>query len=101
MPNYWVAVGALTAGACFLRARADRADRVADRTALWGLVLSAALMAWMRPTDAVWATLPLIALAVLRRHWRPLAALLTGLAAGALEWVIEAIVSYGGLTQRL
>ncbi|MFJ8792000.1 hypothetical protein [Streptomyces sp. NPDC102462] len=97
MPNYWVAVGALAAVACFLRARADRADRAA----LWGLAVSAALMAWMRPTDAVWTTLPLLAAALYRRHWRPLAALLAGLAAGAVEWVVEAYVSYGGLARRL
>lgn len=97
MPNYWVAVGALAAVACFLRARADRADRAA----LCGLAASAALMAWMRPTDAVWTSLPLLALAVGRRHWRPLVALLAGLAAGAVEWVAEAYVSYGGLARRL
>nr|WSY49486.1 hypothetical protein OG999_04525 [Streptomyces sp. NBC_00886] len=97
MPNYWVAVGALAAAGCFLRAWADRADRAA----LWGLAVSASLMAWMRPTDSVWVTLPLLFLVVAVRHWRLLAALLAGLASGAAEWVIEAYVSYGGLTQRL
>jgi hypothetical protein len=94
MPNYWVAVGALTAVGCYLRARTDP-------SALWGLAAGAALMAWMRPTDAVWASLPLLAHALLRRRPRPLAVLLAGLAAGALEWVIEAYVSYGGLGARL
>ncbi|MFG2376528.1 hypothetical protein ACGFY9_34305 [Streptomyces sp. NPDC048504] len=97
MPNYWVAVGALAAAGCCLRARADRSDRAA----VWGLAASASLMAWMRPTDAVWATLPLLVLVVAGRHWRLLVALLAGLASGALEWVIEAYVSYGGLTERL
>ncbi|MER5910829.1 hypothetical protein ABT124_10065 [Streptomyces sp. NPDC001982] len=94
MPNYWVAVGALAAVGCFLRAPGER-------RALWGLMASGALMAWMRPTDAVWATLPLFALALYRRAWRSLLALLAGLAAGAVEWVVEAYVSYGGLAQRL
>ncbi|MGW2645760.1 hypothetical protein ACWC2T_12760 [Streptomyces sp. NPDC001393] len=97
MPNYWVAVGALAAVACFLRARADRTDR----GALWGLAASAALMALMRPTDAVWAVLPLLAVGLARRHWRPLAVLLAGLAAGAAEWVAEAYADYGGLLHRL
>ncbi|MEU5595335.1 hypothetical protein [Streptomyces sp. NPDC020298] len=97
MPNYWVAVGALAAVACFLRAGADRSDRAA----LWGLAASGALMAWMRPTDAVWATLPLLALALWRRLWRLLGVLLAGLAAGVAEWVIEAYVGYGGLARRL
>ncbi|MFD4501372.1 hypothetical protein [Streptomyces sp. NPDC058457] len=100
MPNYWVAVAALACTGCFLRAQADRFDR----TALWGVGLSATVMGWMRPTDAVWATLPLLVLLVGVRRWRRpalLATLLGGLAAGAAEWVIEAYVSYGGLAQRL
>ncbi|WP_405888946.1 hypothetical protein OG762_38380 [Streptomyces sp. NBC_01136] len=100
MPNYWVAIGALACVGCFLRAQADRFDRAA----LWGVGLSAALMAWMRPTDAVYVTLPLLVLVVSVRRWRRprlLVALVAGLVAGAGEWVIEAYVSYGGLAQRL
>jgi len=100
MPNYWVAVSALAGTGCFLRAQASRFDH----TALWGVGLSAALMAWLRPTDAVWATLPLLVLMVCVRRWRRpalLTALVGGLAAGAAEWMIEAYVSYGGLGQRL
>ncbi|MFJ5172707.1 hypothetical protein ACIP68_02535 [Streptomyces griseoviridis] len=97
MPNYWVAVGALAAVACFLRARADRADR----RALWGLAAGVSLMAWMRPTDAVWTVLPLIGAALLRRWWRPLAALAVGLVSGSAEWIVEAYVRYGGLVRRL
>ncbi|MFF3577813.1 hypothetical protein [Streptomyces mirabilis] len=100
MPNYWVAIGALACVGCFLRAQADRFDRAA----LWGVGLSAALMAWMRPTDAVYVTLPLFFLVVCVRRWRSprlLVALVAGLVAGAGEWVVEAFVSYGGLAQRL
>jgi hypothetical protein len=94
MPNYWVAVPALAAVGCFVRARTER-------RALWGLAGSAALMAWMRPVDAVWVTLPLLALGLTRRHRRALPVLLAGLAAGAAQWVIEAYVSYGGPAHRL
>ncbi|MET9410347.1 hypothetical protein ABZX90_32030 [Streptomyces sp. NPDC002935] len=100
MPNYWVAIGALVCVGCFLRAQADRRDRAA----LWGVGLSAALMAWMRPPDAVWVTLPLLVLAVAVPRWRrarPLLALVVGLLAGAAEWIVEAYVGYGGLGQRL
>lgn len=100
MPNYWVAIGALACVGCFLRAQADRFDRAA----LWGVGLSAALMAWMRPTDAVYVTLPLLVLVVcVRRRRRPrlLVVLLAGLLAGGAEWIVEAYVSYGGLAQRL
>lgn len=97
MPNYWVAIGALACAGCFLRAMADRGDR----RALWGVAASAALMALMRPTDAVWVALPLLALSVWVRRPRLLAALLTGLVAGAAPWVIEAYADFGGLGQRL
>ncbi|MEG8277399.1 hypothetical protein [Streptomyces sp. AHA2] len=95
MPNYWVAIGALTAAGCFLRARAGRSPR-----ALWGLAAGAALMAWMRPTDAVWVSVPLLVLALVR-HRRLLVPLVAGLAAGAVPWVIEAYAGFGGLGQRL
>ncbi|MEU8795244.1 hypothetical protein [Streptomyces sp. NPDC048643] len=100
MPNYWVAVGALACVGCFLRATADRTDRAA----LWGLALSATLMTLMRPTDAVWATLPLFVAAVSVPRWRrprPLAALVAGLLAGGIEWIAEAYAAYGGLSRRL
>ncbi|OUD02637.1 hypothetical protein [Streptomyces swartbergensis] len=97
MPNYWVAIGALISVGCFLRARADRSARAA----LWGIAAGAALMAWMRPTDAVWVTVPLLVLTLVRRHWRLLLVLVAGLAAGAVPWVIEAYVGHGGLGQRL
>ncbi|MGY6021926.1 hypothetical protein [Streptomyces spinosirectus] len=100
MPNLWVALAALAAVACFLRAQADR-----TRSApVWGLAASAALMALMRPTDALWVSLPLLVALVAVRRWRHgrlLLALAGGLAAGAAEWVVEAYVSFGGLAHRL
>ncbi|MEV6738124.1 hypothetical protein AB0N14_14815 [Streptomyces sp. NPDC051104] len=92
MPNYWVAIGALACVGCFLRARAN----ARDRAAWWGVFAGTALMACMRPMDAVYVVLPLLVLAL-----RLLAVLALGLIAGAGEWVIEAYVSYGGLGQRL
>jgi hypothetical protein len=62
-------------------------------------------MTWMRPTDGVWATAPLLVLTVFVRRWRRLPLLLAlvgGLAAGAAEWIAEAYAgSYGGLAHRL
>ncbi|MBC2905531.1 hypothetical protein [Streptomyces cupreus] len=98
MPNLWVALGALLAVGCFLRARA--ADRP-DRRALWGVAVGATLMAVMRPTDAVWVALPLLAVASAVRHWRLGLVTAAGLAAGAVPWVVEAFISYGGLRERL
>ncbi|MFF4210223.1 hypothetical protein ACFYZE_12885 [Streptomyces sp. NPDC001796] len=100
MPNYWVAIGALAATGCFLRAHADSTGRAA----LWGLAAGAALMTWMRPTDAVWTTAPLLALALFFPRWRRLrllSALVGGLLAGAAEWIAEAYADYGGIPHRL
>ncbi len=94
MPNLWVALGALLTVGCFLRARLDR-------RALWGTALGAALMALMRPTDAVYVALPLLAVALAGRHWRLGLVTSAGLLAGALPWVVEAYTSYGGLRERL
>ncbi|WP_328744184.1 hypothetical protein OHT57_02540 [Streptomyces sp. NBC_00285] len=95
MPNYWVAVGALICVGCFLRVHVN----ARDRAAWWGLFAGTALMAWMRPTDAVYVVLPLLILSL--RRPRLLLVVVAGLLAGAGEWVIEAYVSYGGLAQRL
>ncbi|MFJ6088074.1 hypothetical protein ACIQI8_42625 [Streptomyces sp. NPDC092369] len=95
MPNYWVAVGALACVGCVVRVRTN----AADRAAWWGVFAGAALMAWMRPMDAVYVVLPLLVLAL--RRPRLLAVLVAGLLVGAGEWVIEAYTSYGGLAQRL
>ncbi|WP_338895382.1 hypothetical protein WBG99_06420 [Streptomyces sp. TG1A-60] len=100
MPNHWVAFGALGCAGCFLRVRNDPSDRAA----LWGAGAGTALMAWMRPTDAVWVTLPLFALLVGARRWRRprlLVAMAAGLGTGAGAWVVEAYAQYGGLAQRL
>ncbi|MFD4261190.1 hypothetical protein ACFWR9_27085 [Streptomyces sp. NPDC058534] len=97
MPNYWVAIGALICVGCFLRALRGEPGR----RALWGVAAGAVLMALMRPTDAVWAAVPLLLLVLLRRHWPLLLALAGGLAAGGVEWVIEAYAWYGGFGERL
>jgi hypothetical protein len=97
MPNYWVAIGALITVGCFLRARRGNPRR----GVLWGVAAGAALMALMRPTDAVWVTVPLVVLVLVRRHRPLLLALVGGLAAGGVEWVIEAYAWYGGLGERL
>ncbi|MFC9116468.1 hypothetical protein ACFTWN_24415 [Streptomyces sp. NPDC057092] len=97
MPNYWVAIGALVAVGAYLRHR----DDPAARGPLWAVVAGAALMAWMRPTDAVWVSLPLLVLAAVGRRPRFLAATVGGLLAGGVPWVIEAYVAFGGLSERL
>jgi hypothetical protein len=100
MPNLWSALGALAAVGCFLNA----VHRPRTRGPMVGLWLACAVVALMRPPDAAWLALALTGAALTVRGWRRpgvLAAVLTGTAAGAAHWVIEAYVSYGGLLDRL
>lgn len=100
MPNLWVAFGALLAVGCFLRAARDPGDR----PALAGTAAATALVALMRPSDAVWLVLPLACATVAVRAGRRLAllaALAVGALLGAAQWVIEAELRYGGLLTRL
>lgn len=71
------------------------------RGALWGAAAGALLMALMRPADAVWVSVPLLVLVLVRRHWPLLLALAGGLAVGGGEWAVEAYAWYGGLGERL
>lgn len=97
MPNYWVAVGALICVGCFVRVLGNGPGG----RAVWGVAAGAALMALMRPADAVWVAVPLLLFALVRRRRPPLLALAGGLAAGGLEWVAEAYAWHGGLAERL
>lgn len=100
MPNLWVAFAALIAAGCFLRAVHDRGDL----GALFGLGGAMAVAALMRPSDAVWLALPLVAGALCVRSWRRPAVLLVvaaGAGLGAAQWVVEAYTAYGGLGARL
>ncbi|QIK07785.1 hypothetical protein G7Z12_18775 [Streptomyces sp. ID38640] len=107
MPNLWVAYAALAATGCFLRAVRQPSRQLAPRAgrgAAAGLALAVAVAALMRPTDAVWLTVPLFAAALCVPSWRRPAVLLAlpaGLALGCAEWVAEAYLSYGGLLARL
>lgn len=99
MPDLWVALSSLAALAFFVRA--TRYHRWPDLAGLAGCIAIAALM---RLNDAVFLALPLVVAAVAIRPWRrwqPVAAVVGGLAAGSLEWVIEAYVRFGGISRRL
>ncbi|MGW0710127.1 hypothetical protein ACWD4G_29935 [Streptomyces sp. NPDC002643] len=100
MPNYWVAIGALICVGCFLRAGGD----AVERPVLWGIAGGTALMAWTRPTDTVWVTLPLFALLIGVRRWRrpwPAMAMVAGGGTGVVAWIVESYAQYGGPARRL
>ena len=96
MPDMWSALGSLAAVGFFVRWTASR-----HWSSLAGLAGCIALVALVRPGDAVFLCLPLVGWAVVVRQWRPLTALMAGALAGGAEWVIEAIVRFGGIGARL
>jgi len=95
MPNLWVAFGAVAAVGWFLRTPTEPHAR-------WWLAAALAFTALMRTPDAGWLSVPLLAIALLVRIWRPaVPAVIGGLALGAAEWTAEAYVRFGGIPQRL
>lgn len=89
MPNLYVALGAVAATGFLLTA-----------TPL-GLGASMVLVSVMRPTDALVLAVPLAAYALWQRRFRELAAVAVGLAIGWGQWAAEAVVRFGGVTERL
>ncbi|MET8684187.1 hypothetical protein ABZV77_08220 [Streptomyces sp. NPDC004732] len=97
MPNHYTAMGAVGAVGLFLRARQSPATRA-------GIFTGLALATLMRPNDGFALGAPLLAAALLVPAWRGrsrVLAVLGGLAAGALPWVVEAYVRFGGPRERL
>lgn len=100
MPNMWSTFGALAAVGCFVRATRDPHNRAA----LVGLAAGITVVGLMRPPDAGWLALPLAVVALAVPRWRRpalFAVLVAGVVLGCAEWVIEAYVRYGGVTERL
>jgi hypothetical protein len=94
MPDMWSALGGLAAVGCFLRGGGHKA--------LAGLGASIAFVTLVRPGDAVYLAAPLVVAAVgLWRSWPRAAAIIGGLVAGGVEWVVEAYARFGGIASRL
>ncbi|WP_433153936.1 hypothetical protein ACQPZ8_21780 [Actinomadura nitritigenes] len=88
MPDLWCALGALAAAGCFLRVARDRQDY----PAMLGLTASLALVAAMRPSQALWLALPLCAaLAVVPawRHREAVVSVLAGLVLDMTAWLVH------------
>ncbi|MDO3703135.1 hypothetical protein Q3W71_15800 [Micromonospora sp. C28SCA-DRY-2] len=100
MPNHYTAMAAVAAVGCYLLAAGERHRP----GAYLGLVAALAVAALMRPADAFWLGLPLLAASLLVRRfrrWPLVAATVAGLAAGGVPWLVEAELRYGGLGERL
>jgi hypothetical protein len=100
MPNLWAALFGVGVVACLARSLAE--ERPA-RSLRAGLVVFAALMALMRPPDALVLGLALgLGTAVSRRRaWRTLVPLGVGVALGWSPWLIEMSVRFGGPVEAL
>jgi hypothetical protein len=103
MPNHFAALAGLAAVGWFLVGLRDGGARP-----LLGTGAAIAVAALMRPTDALWLSLPLLVAAMflaVRRSGRPRAGLLAavagGLALGWLPWVVQAVVRDGGVLARI
>ncbi|MYY85071.1 MULTISPECIES: hypothetical protein [unclassified Streptomyces] len=97
MPNHYTAMGAVGAVGLFLRSRQSP-------VACAGVVGGLALATLMRPNDGVALGAPLLAATLLVPDWRSwsrVLAVLGGLAAGVLPWIVEAYVRFGGVRARL
>ncbi|MFE9250050.1 hypothetical protein [Streptomyces sp. NPDC007088] len=102
MPNLWVALCAVAASGCLLRAAA--ATGPARRALLLGVAGTVTGATLLRFPDGCWLALPLLLASVLHRPLRapgPFAAVAGGLAAGAAPWVGEAYARWGGIAGRL
>ncbi|MCW2864078.1 MAG: hypothetical protein JWP48_5786 [Actinoallomurus sp.] len=97
MPNPYVAFGAVAATGWFLRMVAEP-GRWGPRA---GLAAAVTVTTLMRPFDAFWIVLSLVAAAIVKRRWAPVVTAGIGVVAGGAEWIVEAYVSYGGPLVRL
>lgn len=93
MPNIWVAFCAVGGAGLFCMAK--------RKGALVGVALAFALASLVRPTDASWLALPLVAYGLVTRRFRAAVAVVAGLAVGWGEWLVEAALNYHGPFARL
>lgn len=97
MPNHYTAMGATGAvGLFLLRRPGPRAHA--------GIAAGLLLATLMRPNDGAAVAAPLLAAAALVPAWRTrgrVVAVLGGVGAGLLPWVVEAYVRFGGVRERL
>lgn len=103
MPNQYVGYGALAAIGWLLVAMGESGRR---RDLVYSAV-AVAFTALIRPSDALFLLLPLLAAVLLvhgvtrRRRAVLVACLLAGYAAGVAEWIAEAYARFGGPVHRL
>ncbi|GAA3759735.1 hypothetical protein [Salinactinospora qingdaonensis] len=103
MPNHYLAMAAVAAVGWFLVATRVPVTGRGVRPLLW-LAVALALAGLTRPSDTFWLGVALLTAMAIVPAWRQTSlavALCCGLAAGAVPWVVESYLAFGGLGQRL
>lgn len=123
MPNHYVAMGLAAAVGCFVRAdlttstsstpSTSRTSRTPTSRLCAGIGAGLAVAALMRPNDAVWPALALLAVALWavarsgergrpRGRWAWIAgAVAAGPALALVPWIVEAQLRFGGVPARV
>jgi hypothetical protein len=100
MPNLFTALAAVAAVGWVVRSIEDGRDR--SRV---GVVAALAVMSLVRPSDATYVAVALVACVVLIRstvgRLRTILSIALGTAVGWAFWIVEAFVNFGGPLQRL
>ena len=103
MPDIWSALGSLAAVGFFLRCSSgfSASGSASSSAALLGVGGSVAFVALIRPGDALYLAVPLVFFGLLWRRFACVLAVAGGLVGGGLEWVVEAMIRFGGVFARL
>ena len=97
MSDLWEAIVALATVGIFIQAIQGKMRSKVVLPLLLGLVFFLVLF---RVQDAIFVLMPMLVYAAWKHH-RVLIAMAGGLALGVIEWCIEAVVWYGGVTSRV
>ena len=100
-PDLWGGFGALAITGLLLQAVAHR---VRPGVVLPAIAFVAFVIVMMRPQNIVFVLAPTFLAPIVVRDWRQprlLVAMIIGAALGVIEWVVEAYLWFGGLTNRI
>lgn len=100
-PDLWAGFGALAITGLLLQAVAHR---VRPGVVLPAIAFVAFVIVMMRPQNIVFVLAPTFLAPIVVRDWRQprlLVAMIIGTALGVIEWVAEAYLWFGGLTNRI
>jgi hypothetical protein len=100
-PDLWAGFGALAITGLLLQAVQGRGR---PRIVLPAIAFTAFVIVMMRPQNIAFVLVPTFLAPIVVRGWRQprvLIAMIIGMALGVVEWVAEAYLWFGGLTNRI